>query len=63
MERVSRCLAALRWSSSDLPVAYVSNNLSASISLYAVTIGGVLMLVNGTAASAAGARSPSSVMR
>ena len=34
--------------------AYVSNNLSASISLYAVTTGGVLTLVNGTAASAAG---------
>jgi len=34
--------------------AYVSNNLSASISLYAVTTGGVVTLVNGLAASASG---------
>ena len=34
--------------------AYVSNNLSASISLYSVTTGGVVTLVNGVAASASG---------
>jgi 6-phosphogluconolactonase len=34
--------------------AYVSNNLSASISAYAVTTSGVLKLLNGTAAAASG---------